>query len=421
LSDKELNEIRLGLKENAAQFSLLVLVNAFVGGMVGIERTVLPLIAESDFHLSSNSVVLSFLISFGLTKAVLNLASGFLSQHLGRRNLLILGWLFALPVPFLILRAPNWNWIVFANVLLGINQGLCWSTTVIMKIDLVGPTKRGLAMGLNEFAGYVAVAISAFLSGYFATRYGLRTTPFYLGILFAISGLLCSIFFIRDTKAHVDIEAKQHSGASNLTWKEIFLRTTWKDKKLFAISQAGMVNNLNDGMIWGLLPIYLSSFNKSPDQIGIMASIYPAVWGFMQLLTGGLSDRYGRNWIITSGMWVQGLAILLLGTFSTNSIWITALVFLGIGTAQVYPTLLAAVSDRSHPSWRAASVGVYRFWRDFGYALGALISGVVADFFGLNTSIILIGCITLISGVLTALILHDRGSQLRNEKFATAI
>jgi MFS family permease len=394
-------QIRLGLRENLGQFSLLVLINAFVGAMVGLERTILPLIAEKEFGLTSRTIILSFIVSFGITKALTNLFAGFFSDKYGRKGLLVLGWLFGLPVPFLVIYAPSWNWIVIANILLGINQGLCWSTTVVMKIDLVGPQKRGLAMGLNEFAGYLAVALAALGSGYIAAHYGLRPEPFYLGIALVALGLFLSIFFVSDTKRYVSLEAKQNAQIQSAEGlRKIFALTSWRNRNLFSCSQAGLVNNLNDGMIWGLLPIFLASFKMNVAQIGQLAAIYPAVWGLLQIYTGALSDRIGRKAMIVSGMWVQAGGILILALTDHYAGWIAGLILLGVGTAQVYPTLLAAVGDAAHPTWRATSVGVYRFWRDSGYAIGAITSGIVADLFGMIPAILTVGCITFLSGMI---------------------
>jgi MFS family permease len=366
----------LGLRENLAQFSLLVLVTAFVGGMVGLERAILPLIAEREFGLVSKSVILSFIVGFGFVKAFTNLAAGRFSDRVGRKGLLVAGWIVALPVPFMLMWAPSWGWITVANLLLGINQGLCWSTTVIMKIDLVGPQRRGLAMGLNEFAGYFAVAITALASGYIAAAYGLRPVPLYLGIGIAAAGLFLSIFFVRETHGHARHEAKGQGGAVSVPFKEIFTLTSWRDRNLFSCSQAGMVNNLNDGMAWGLFPLFFAAANLSVERIAVLAATYPAVWGVCQLFTGALSDRVGRKWMIACGMWVQAGGIGLIAAASSFSPWMTGAVLLGVGTAMVYPTLLAAIGDVVHPSWRASAVGVYRLWRDAGYAFGALLAGI---------------------------------------------
>ena len=397
------NPIRLGLRANWQQFSLLVLVNAFVGGMVGLERTVLPLLAEEDFGLASRTAILSFIVSFGIVKALANLIAGQFSDRIGRKQILIAGWLFGLPVPIIIMLAPSWGWIIFANVLLGINQGLAWSTTVIMKIDLVGPQRRGLAMGLNEAAGYLAVSAAALASGYIAASYGLRPTPFYLGIVFAVAGLLLSIFFVRETRGHADHEATTHRQDEHERGKpsfgQILLLASWRERSLFSASQAGMVNNLNDGMAWGLFPLYFAAQGLSVGRIGLLAAIYPAVWGFGQLGTGALSDHIGRKPLIVSGMWVQAAGILLLVVLDGFAAWAVAMALLGLGTAMVYPTLLAAVSDVAHPSWRASAVGVYRLWRDGGYAVGALLAGVLADLLGISSAIVAIAALTFVSGL----------------------
>ena len=393
----------LGLRQNLAQFSLLVLVNAFVGGMVGLERAILPLIAEREFGLVSKSVILSFIVGFGFVKAFTNLAAGRFSDRIGRKGLLVGGWIVGLPIPFILMWAPSWGWITVANLLLGINQGLCWSTTVIMKIDLVGPQRRGLAMGLNEFAGYFAVAITALASGYLAAAYGLRPVPFYLGIGIAGAGLLLSVFFVRETHGHARHEAKGQGGAVSMPFKEIFTRTSYRDPNLFSCSQAGMVNNLNDGMAWGLFPLFFATAHLSVERIAILAATYPAVWGVCQLFTGALSDRVGRKWMIAGGMWVQAGGIGLIAAASSFSPWMTGAVLLGVGTAMVYPTLLAAISDVAHPSWRASAVGVYRLWRDAGYAFGALLSGIIADLLGVVWAIRVVGALTLASGLVVAL------------------
>lgn len=401
--------VRLGLRENMRQFSLLVLINAFVGAMVGLERTILPLLAEAEFGLTSRTVILSFIVSFGITKAITNLLAGYLSDRHGRKRLLVLGWLFGVPVPFLVMFAPSWNWIVFANIFLGINQGLCWSVTVMMKIDLAGPQRRGLAMGLNEFAGYVAVAIAALLSGWIASQYGFRPEPFYLGVAVVVLGLFLSMLFVKDTGGHISLEAAQHVSESQEVKgiMQIFSITTWRNRNLFSCSQAGLVNNLNDGMVWGLLPIFLSSFKLTIAQVGQLAAIYPAVWGVLQIFTGALSDRMGRKLMIVTGMWVQAAGIFLLALSNESAGWIAGLILLGIGTAQVYPTLLAAVSDFVHPTWRATSVGVYRFWRDSGYAIGAIASGIVADLFGIVIAILFVGVITLLSGTIVKIFMDN--------------
>ncbi|HJW91577.1 MAG TPA: MFS transporter [Anaerolineales bacterium] len=411
--------LRLGLLANWKQFVLLLLVNAFVGAMVGLERTVIPLIAEKDFGLVSRSVTLSFLIGFGVVKALANLFAGRMSDRLGRKSILVAGWLAGLPVPFLIILAPNWNWIVFANLLLGINQGLCWSTTVIMKIDLVGAKQRGLAMGLNEFAGYLAVSFSAFLTGYLAGSYGLRPIPFYPGIAFALLGLILSVFFVTETRPFARQEAQERLGTLDErsspgleagrqpSFTQILLLTSWKDRALFAASQAGLVNNLNDGMVWGLVPILLTSAGLPLEQVGLVAAVYPGVWGLSQLATGALSDRLGRKWLIAAGMWVQAVGIGLFFAGRSFGPWLAAAVLLGLGTAMVYPTLLAAVSDIAQPDWRASAVGVYRLWRDGGYALGALLSGILADALGIPAAIAAIAALTAASGFVVAAVMYE--------------
>ena len=402
--------IRLGLRENWRQFALLVLINAFVGGMVGLERTVVPLLAETDFGLASRTIALSFIVSFGVVKALANLVAGRFSDRIGRKQILVVGWLFGLPVPVIVMLAPSWDWVVLANVLLGINQGLCWSTTVIMKIDLVGPRRRGLAMGLNEAAGYLAVAAAALASGFLAARYGLRPEPFYLGVVFALAGLLLSVFFVRDSHAHARHEATLDAATANRaapSFREIFALTSWRDRRLFATSQAGLVNNLNDGMAWGLFPLYFTAGGLGIDQIAILAAIYPAIWGLGQLGTGALSDHTGRKPLIAAGMGIQAVGIFVIVPTAGFAAWAVGAVLLGLGTALVYPTLLAAIGDVAHPEWRASAVGVYRLWRDSGYALGALLAGVVADLLGLRWAIGTVGALTLASGVVVMAVMSE--------------
>ncbi len=402
--------IRLGLRKNLVQFSLLVLINAFVGAMVGLERAVLPLIAEQDFGLASRSAILSFIASFGVVKAATNLFAGRWSDRVGRKKLLMLGWVIGLPVPLLVIWAPAWSWIVFANILLGINQGLCWSTTVIMKIDLVGPARRGLAMGLNEFAGYLAVALSALATGYIAAAYAFRPQPFYLGVAIVLLGLTLSAR-AKETRGHARYEAqlvaKANGPSEQLSLAQVFWITSWRDRALFSCSQAGMINNLNDGMAWGLFPLFFAQGGLAVEQIGLLAAVYPAMWGVLQLGTGWLSDRWGRKWMTVSGMITQAAGIWLIAATGDFTRWLIASGLLGIGTALVYPTLLAAVSDVAHPQWRASAVGVYRLWRDGGYALGAVLSGLLADLFGLTMAIALIGALTLFSGIIIALAMHE--------------
>lgn len=434
----------LGLRANLSQFLLLVLVNAFVGAMVGLERDIVPLLGARQFGLTSATAGLSFIASFGIVKALANLGAGHLSERLGRKGVLVAGWIAALPIPFLLIFAPSWGWIVAANVLLGINQGLCWSTTVIMKIDLVGPARRGLAMGLNEAAGYGAVALAAAGSGYLAALYGLRPWPFVPGITFAVAGLLLSVLFVRESHGFAKHEARnlasaapaagagtamvhvapatpnqdtndanagatiEPAGAADGTtsveyatppFKQIFARMSWRDRTLSAVSQAGLVNNLNDGLAWGIFPIFFAAAGLSVAHIGLLAGLYPGVWGLAQMVTGALSDRLGRKPLIVGGMWLQAGALLLLPLTHGFAPWAVAMVLLGLGTALVYPTFLASVADVAHPSWRASAVGVYRLWRDSGYAVGALLAGVLADAFGVPWAITGIAALTFASGV----------------------
>lgn len=393
--------IRLGLRENAAQFMLLVIVNAFVGAMVGIERTILPPIAEQEFHLVARTAILAFIVVFGVSKAITNYLAGRFADRVGRRRVLIAGWLVATPVPFMLMWGPSWNWILAANLLLGISQGFTWSTTVIMKIDLVGPARRGLAMGLNECAGYVALAGAALLTGWIAARTGLRPEPFYPGVAFVALGLMLSLVLIRETSGHLAIESCSVA-APDRAAGDVFWRTTLTDRNLSTISQTGLVNNLNDGMAWGLFPLVFAAANISLDRIGVLAATYPATWGIAQLGTGALSDRIGRKWLIAAGMWLQALAIgviVLVQTF----VWFAAgAVLLGIGTAMVYPTLLAAIGDVALPAWRAGAVGVYRLWRDLGYAIGAVLAGFTADAMGVPAAMWLVAGITFVSGVVAA-------------------
>ncbi len=403
-----MNEIRLGLRENLLQFSLLVVVNAFVGAMVGMERSILPAIAEGEFHLAARTAILSFIVVFGVTKALTNYFAGRWSDRFGRKHVLVAGWLVASPVPFLLMWAPTWSWILAANVLLGVSQGLTWSTTVIMKIDLAGPKNRGLAMGLNEFAGYFAVALSALATGYIAAEVGLRPEPFYLGVGFVVLGTLLSVLAVRETRHHVAHESKLAGTAPvELSQREIITRTSFTDPDLSSVSQAGMVNNLNDGMAWGLFPLVFASAGMSLSQIGTLAAIYPAVWGLGQLFTGAWSDRVGRKGLIVAGMWTQALGIVVIALGSTFLFFAAGAVLLGLGTAMVYPTLLAAIGDVAHPSWRASSVGVYRLWRDMGYAVGALLAGMVADAFGLSAATFTIAAMTFASGVVVALRMRE--------------
>jgi MFS family permease len=395
---------RLGLRANLAQFVLLVVVNAFVGAMVGLERTILPALAEQEFHLAARSAILSFIVAFGVVKAGTNYFAGRFSDRFGRKPVLIGGWLIAAPVPFLLMWAPSWTWVLVANVFLGASQGLTWSTTVIMKIDLAGPERRGLAMGLNEFAGYLAVAVVAWATGYVAVEYGLRPAPFYMGVGFVAAGFLLSALLVRETRRHAEQEAGNGGSReqNHISHRTVFTRTSFTDRDLSSISQAGLVNNLNDGMAWGLFPLFYASAGLALNQIGWLAALYPAVWGVSQLVTGALSDRLGRKWLIASGMWVQAFGIVAIAASNRLAGFAFGSVLLGLGTAMVYPTLLAGVGDVAHPSWRASAVGVYRLWRDLGYAVGALLAGVAADAVGLRSAIVLVAVLTFLSGTAVA-------------------
>jgi MFS family permease len=391
-----MNTIKLGLKENWKQFTILVIINGFVGGMVGLERTILPQIAEQEFAIAAKSAILSFIVVFGIVKALTNYYTGVLANKWGRKNLLILGWVVAIPVPFILMLAENWNWIIAANILLGINQGLAWSSTVVMKIDLVGEKQRGFAMGLNEFAGYLSVAIVAFFTGYIANTYGVRPYPFYIGIGLIVLGLLGSIFFVKDTRHHVAME----TGTSAVPrLKHVFWDTTWKHPNLGAVSQAGLVNNLNDGMVWGILPILLASKDYSLKEIGIITAVYPAVWGLGQLFTGKMADVFEKRKLLFWGMFMQAIALVVLIWANTMSEFILIGSILGFGTAMVYPTFLATVAENTHPLDRAKSIGIFRLWRDLGYAIGAILTGIIADLFNLNVAILFIGILTFISSV----------------------
>lgn len=397
--------LRLGVRENWQQFSLLVIVNGFVGAMVGLERTILPQLAESEFGLSAKSAILSFIVVFGITKACMNYFAGRLSDNYGRKPILIAGWIVAAPVPYLLIWAPSWAWILVANVLLGISQGLTWSTSVIMKIDLAGPKDRGLAMGLNEFAGYFAVAASALLTGYIASHFSIRPEPFYVGFGYVGIGLLLSTLLVRETKPYSVLESTEPLSSSedrDLSQTAVFMRTSFLDKNLSSVTQAGFVNNLNDGMAWGIFPMLFANSGLDLKSVGWLAAIYPASWGILQLWTGHLSDRIGRKWMIASGMWIQAAGIAVTVLASRFFGFATGALLLGLGTAMVYPTLLAAIGDVAHPKWRASAVGTYRLWRDLGYAAGALVAGITADLFGMSTSIWLVGAATFISGALVA-------------------
>jgi MFS family permease len=396
-----------GLRQNWRQFSLLVLVNAFVGGMVGIERAILPLVASQDFGLASSAAMLSFITSFGIVKAATNLFTGYLADHVGRKRLLVLGWVIGLPVPLLLMWAPTWTWIIAANALLGLNQGLCWSTTVIMKIDLVGSKRRGLAMGLNEFAGYGAVAAATVASAYLADLYGLRPWPFLLGVVFAAAGLLLSWSLVRDTAQFVEVESRRHPPAgSPPLLRPSFLAATAGSRQLFACNQAGLVNNLNDGVAWGLFPLLFAGAGLDLRQVGMLAALYTLVWCISQVATGALSDRWGRKWLIVGGMCLQGVALWTIAwptpSSSAYTLWLGGVVLLGLGTAFVYPTLLAAIGDVVHPAQRGSAVGVYRFWRDLGYAVGALVAGLTVDRIGMRGTIAVVAALTFASGLVVA-------------------
>lgn len=392
--------IRLGLRENLGQFALLVVVNALVGAMVGMERSIVPAIAANDFHLAARTAIVSFIAVFGLAKALTNYTAGQLADRGRRKHLLLTGWLVAVPVPFMLMWAQSWTWILVANALLGVSQGLTWSTTVIMKIDLVGPRRRGLATGLNEFAGYLAAALSAFATAWIAERAGLRPQPFYLGVAFVVAGLSLSLL-TRETWAHVMLESN-HAIASD-RGHEVFWRTTLTDRNLSSVSQAGFVNNLNDGMAWGLFPLFFAAAGMELAQIGTLAAVYPATWGIGQLAAGPLSDHAGRKWLIAPGMWIQAVGIGVVTMTTSFAGFSVGALLLGIGTAMVYPTLLAAIGDVAHPSWRASSIGVYRLWRDLGYAIGAVLTGIIADALGLVTAMWLVAAVTFVSGMIVAI------------------
>ncbi|HEY6588435.1 MAG TPA: MFS transporter [Nitrososphaeraceae archaeon] len=446
-TNKDSNSIKLGLKPNINQFLLLILVNGFVGAMIGLEQTVIPILGKEEFDLESNALILSFIASFGFVKAILNLFAGSISDKFGRKNVLVLGWLFGIPVPFILLFAPDWNWILFANVLLGINQGLAWSMTVNMKIDLVGTQQRGLALGLNEFAGYVSVALVGFLTGYIAAVYGLKPYPFYLGIIFPIAGFIISFLLVKDTKKFTQLEIKNYqidekrneeyknmlkslddyndndklkqaiddddnshrsNKSNNLNFIDVFFETSWKNRSLLAVSQAGLVNNLVFGVSWGLFTLYFVSLGVSVNDTAFLKALHPGVWGFLQLATGPFSDLVGRKKMIYPGMLMQAIGIWLI--LLSRDIYfgiVVGMSILGIGTAFVYPALLAAISDIAHPQWRATSLGVYRFWRDLGFVIGALGIGFIADFFSMNIAIQTVGWIALGSGIFVLIVMHE--------------
>ncbi len=396
-------ERTLGIRANLAQFSLLVLVNALVGAMVGMERSILPALATDVFDLGAHAAVLSFIVVFGVSKALTNYLAGRWSDRVGRKRVLVAGWLVAAPVPFLLMWAPSWGWILAANALLGVSQGLTWSTTVIMKIDLAGPKQRGMAMGLNEFAGYLAVALSALATGAIAVEVGLRPEPFLLGVVWVVLGTLLSVLAVRETRGHAAQEAAAHTvpttDVAAPSAREVFLRASFTDRDLSSVAQAGLVNNLNDGMAWGLFPLLFATAKLSLGEIGALAAIYPAVWGVAQLVTGAWSDRVGRKGPIVAGMWVQTAGIVVTALGEGFGAYAVGAVLLGLGTALVYPTLLAAIGDVAHPTWRASAVGVYRLWRDLGYAVGALLAGLVADAFGVQAATLTVAALTATSGL----------------------
>ena len=416
---KQSNPITLGLRPNIRPFLILVLVNAFVGAMIGLEQTVVPLIGKSEFGIESSAIIVSFIASFGAVKAVLNLFAGNLSDKWGRKNVLVLGWIFGIPVPIILLLAPNWNWIIFANILLGVNQGLAWSMTVNMKIDLVGKSRRGLALGLNEFAGYVSVAAIGFLTGYLASTFGLKPYPFYLGIIFAILGLAISWIIVKDTRKFTNLEIKEDASESlkeeinvnNLSFKEVFLQTSWKNRTLLSVSQAGLINNLIFGVTWGLFTLYFASFAIGINEIGFLKALHPGIWGILQLLTGTFSDKVGRKILIYPGMIIQGIGVWVVLFTNFYWGWIAGMALLGIGTALVYPTLLAAISDVANPKWRATSLGVYRFWRDLGFVFGAIGIGFLADLFGLNIAIHLVAFLAIASGIFVLTVMKETSRQ----------
>ena len=410
-------EVTLGLRENWSQFALLVVVNAFVGAMVGLERAVIPVLATTEFHIASTAAILSFIATFGLTKAIPNLAAGWLADRRARRPVLLAGWLVALPVPLLILWAPSWSWIIAANALLGMNQGLAWSMTVIMKIDIVGPRRRGLAMGLNEFAGYVALGVAGLASGLLGARYGLRGGAAYVGMAVAVTGLVLSLC-VRETAHHVRLETAAAGAGDRPRLVEIIRRSMWSDAGLFSVSQAGLVNNLNDGLAWGIFPLLFMRSGLSLAQTSVLAALYPVTWGVCQLATGAMSDRWGRKRPIVAGMLLQSAALVAVAVAHSYFAWAIALAALGVGTALVYPALLAAIGDLAHPSWRGTAVGVYRLWRDLGYAIGALLAGVLADAFGTSVAITAIGLLTALSGIVVAI--RFRETRTRMDAHAVA-
>jgi MFS family permease len=439
-NNNKVHSIKLGLRPNINQFLILVLVNAFVGAMIGLEQTVVPLIGKNEFGIESNTLIVSFIASFGAVKAALNLFAGGMSDRWGRKRILILGWAFGIPVPFILLLAPDWNWIIFANVLLGINQGLAWSMTVNMKIDLVGKQRRGLALGLNEFAGYLSVAIVGFATGYVAAIYGLKPYPFFLGIAFALLGFIISWLAVKDTRKFTVLEIKENEDEfaklnkntsftsaavenerfGNLTFAQVFHETSWKNRSLLSVSQAGLVNNLIFGVSWGLFTLYFASHGVTVSDIGFLKALHPGIWGILQLVTGSLSDKVGRKIFIYPGMIVQGVGIWIVLFFNSMPGWIAGMSLLGIGTALVYPTLLAAISDIAHPKWRATSLGVYRFWRDLGFVFGAIGIGLVADLFSISIAIQLVAWIAIASGIFVLLVMKETRKTLSYSDSAKA-
>ena len=401
--------VRLGVRVNMAQFGLLIGVNALVGGMIGQERTVLPLLAEREFHLTAYTSALTFILAFGTVKAITNFVAGTLCDRIGRKPVLVAGWLIGVPAPLLIIWAPSWGWVIGANVVLGVNQGLAWSATVVMKIDLAGPQRRGLAMGLNEAAGYGAVALTALATGAIAQHAGLRPEPFFLGVAYAAIGLGLSTVFVRETRQHVQYESSVEDATAQapLSTRDVFRLTSYREPALSAVSQAGLANNLNDGLAWGLFPILFAAHGLDVEEIGLLAALYPGVWGLGQLATGALSDRWGRKPFIAGGMFVQAAALALIATVSSFGWWALGAVLLGAGTAMVYPTLLAAIGDVAHPSWRASSVGVYRLWRDGGFAIGALTAGIVADLLDLEAAIWTVAGVTALSGLIVVVRMYE--------------
>lgn len=401
-----MSKVQIGIKENLINFILLVVTNFFVGSMVGLERTILPIIGEEDFGLASASAALSFIISFGFSKAIVNYFAGAIADRLGRKKVLLIGWSIGLLVPLLVIFATSWWMIVVANIFLGINQGLSWSMTVNMKIDLSKPTQRGFAVGLNEFAGYIGVAVMAGVSGFVATNFSNRPEPFYLGIIIVVIGFILSLL-VRDTEEHTKLQTKSSNNGPTLSAKEVFKITTFKNKSLSSITFAGLSTNLKDGMAWGLFPLFFTGVGLTVSEIGVLVAIYPASWGFFQLFTGALSDKIGRKWFIVGGMWLQALSLWMILFVNEYSLWFIAAILLGLGTAMVYPTLQASISDIAQPEWRASSMGVYRFWRDSGYAFGALFAGFIADMLNISWAIGLVALLPLIAGIITAVRMNE--------------